>query len=93
MEPAVLTGIVGTGGLPAFTPRTVAHRAGLDRELHRVRSSGTAIAVEEFHRGVAEIAVACGPAAVGVAVPRAEFTARRAELERAVRAGAAALSP
>ncbi|GAA4544785.1 IclR family transcriptional regulator [Pseudonocardia xishanensis] len=88
MDPAALTGIVGRGGLPAFTPRTVAHRSGLDRELHRVRSSGAAIAVEELHTGVAEIAVGRGSAAVGVAVRRADFTARRTELERAVREGA-----
>jgi DNA-binding IclR family transcriptional regulator len=88
MDPAMVTGIVGRGGLPAFTPRTVAHRSGLDRELHRVRSSGTAIAVEEFHSGVAELAVGRGAVAVGVAVRRAEFTARREELERAVRQGA-----
>jgi IclR family transcriptional regulator, acetate operon repressor len=88
MTAATVTGIVGSGGLPAFTPRTVAHRSGLDRELHRVRSSGAAIAVEELHREVAEIAVAAGTAAVGVAVPRADFTARRAALEQVVRAGA-----
>jgi IclR family transcriptional regulator, acetate operon repressor len=88
MTAATVTAIVGSGGLPAFTPRTVAHRSGLDRELHRVRSSGAAIAVEELHQGVAEIAVGAGRVAVGVAVPRADFTARRTELEAAVRRGA-----
>ncbi|GAA1873130.1 hypothetical protein GCM10009836_62600 [Pseudonocardia ailaonensis] len=86
LGPAELGEVLEGRAFTAFTPRTVADRRGLDRELRRVRAAGAAVEVEEFHRGVAGIAVRAGSgAAVGVAVSRAEFAARRWELEHAVR--------
>lgn len=91
--PAALAEVVERG-LPAFTPRTLGDRRGLERELRRVRAAGTAVEVDEYHRGVAGIAVCVRspsgtPAgAVGVSVSRAEFTERRWELEHAVREAA-----
>ncbi len=61
----------------------------------RVRSAGVAVEVEEFAAGVAGVgAPVSGPygelaGALGVSVSRAEFAARRWELERTVREAAA----
>ena len=81
--------------MPRLAPRTVADRRALDRELMRIRSDGAAVEVEEYVPGVAGVAApvlgADGEvtAALGVSVPRSEFTARRWELERVVRTAAA----
>jgi IclR family acetate operon transcriptional repressor len=94
LAPAALADVLGQRGLVPLTPRTVADRRALDRELLRVRTAGAAVEVEEFHRGVAGIAVAVrGPGgvpagAIGVSITRAEFGARRWELEHAVREAA-----
>ncbi|WP_214369304.1 IclR family transcriptional regulator [Pseudonocardia sp. H11422] len=94
LEPTRLGELLAHSGLPRLTPRTVADRRALDRELMRVRSAGAAVEVEEYQRGVAGIAVPVrGPGgevagALGVSVSRAEFAARRWELEHAVRNGA-----
>lgn len=89
LAPAQLGEVLEGRVLTPFTARTVADRRGLDRELRRIRASGAAVEVEEYHRGLAGIAVRVSAggaqAAVGVAVSRAEFTARRWELEHAVR--------
>jgi IclR family transcriptional regulator, acetate operon repressor len=87
LDTGPLGDVLTSTSLTAFTPRTVADRRTLDRELRRVRAAGAAVEVEEFHRGVAAVAVAVRGtrSAVGVAVTRAEFTARRWELEHAVR--------
>lgn len=95
LRPARLAELLERTGLPRFGPRTVADRRALDRELMRIRSDGAAVEVEEFVEGVAGVAApvlgADGEveAALGVSVPRAEFTARRWELERVVRGAAA----
>jgi DNA-binding IclR family transcriptional regulator len=87
-----LTELLGHAGLPPLAPHTVVDRRALDRELRRVRAEGAAVEVEEFAPGVAGIAVPLvGPSgevtgALGVSVSRAEFAARRWELERVVRA-------
>ncbi|WP_252441660.1 IclR family transcriptional regulator [Pseudonocardia humida] len=86
-----LTELLGRVGLPALAPHTVADRRGLDRELRRVRAEGVAVEVEEYAAGVAGLAVpVLGPdgevvAGLGVSVSRADFAARRWELERGVR--------
>jgi len=96
---AVLTGLrgprlselLGRVGLPALAPHTVTDRRGLDRELRRVRAEGVAVEVEEYAAGVAGLAVpVLGPdgevvAGLGVSVSRADFAARRWELERVLR--------
>ena len=86
-----LTELLARVGLPALAPHTVADRRVLDRELRRVRAEGVAVEVEEYAAGVAGLAVAVlGPdgevvAALGVSVSRADFAARRWDLERGVR--------
>jgi IclR family transcriptional regulator, acetate operon repressor len=86
-----LAELLGRAGLPALGPRTVVDRRALDRELRRVRAEGAAVEVEEFAPGVAGFAVPLsGPSgevtgALGVSVSRADFAARRWELERVVR--------
>lgn len=92
---AVRLGVVlGHSGMPRLTRRTLADRRALDRDLMRVRSAGVAVEVEENERGVAAVAVPVrGPggdtvAALGVVVNRSDFTARRWDLEDAVRSGA-----
>jgi Transcriptional regulator len=61
----------------------------------RIRSDGAAVEVEEYQEGVAGVAAPVhGPdgtvvGALGVSVTRAEFAARRWELERVVRQAAA----
>lgn len=95
LRPARLAELLERTGLPRVGPHTVADRRALDRELMRIRSDGAAVEVEEFAAGVAGVAApvrgADGEvgAALGVSVTRAEFTARRWELERLVRAAAA----
>ncbi len=95
LRPARLSELLERTGLPRLAPRTVADRRALDRELMRVRSEGAAVEVEEYVPGVAGVAApvlgADGEvsAALGVSVSRAEFTARRWELEKVVRAAAA----
>ena len=95
LRPARLSELLERTGLPRLAPRTVADRRALDRELMRIRSEGAAVEVEEYVPGVAGVAApvlgADGEvtAALGVSVSRAEFTARRWELERVVRAAAA----
>jgi IclR family transcriptional regulator, acetate operon repressor len=86
-----LTELLGHAGLPELAPHTVVDRRALDRELRRIRAEGAAVEVEEYAPGVAGIAVpVSGPsgevvAALGVSVSRADFAARRWELERVVR--------
>jgi IclR family acetate operon transcriptional repressor len=87
-----LAELLAHAGLPALAPRTVVDRRALDRELRRVRAEGAAVEVEELAAGTAGIAVPlAGPsgevtAALGISVSRADFAARRWELERLVRA-------
>ncbi|NMI00536.1 IclR family transcriptional regulator [Pseudonocardia acidicola] len=94
LETGRLGELLAHAGLPRLTARTVADRRALDRELMRVRSAGAAVELEEYRRGVAGIAVPVrGPGgevagALGVTVSRAEFGARRWELEHEVRQGA-----
>lgn len=95
LRPARLAELIGRTGMPRLAPFTVTDRRALDRELMRIRSDGAAVEVEEYEEGVAGIAAPV-PApggetagAVGVSVSRAEFTARRWELERVVRRAAA----
>ena len=94
LRPARLSELLERTGLPRLAPRTVADRRALDRELMRIRSEGAAVEVEEYVPGVAGVAApvlgADGEvsAALGVSVSRAEFAARRWELERVVRAAA-----
>ena len=95
LRPARLSELLERTGLPRIAPRTVADRRALDRELMRIRSEGAAVEVEEYESGIAGVAApvlgADGEvtAALGVSVTRAEFTARRWELERVVRTAAA----
>ncbi len=95
LRPGRLAELLTRAGLPRVAPHTVADRRTLDRELRRVRSDGAAVEVEEYQSGVAGVAAPVrGPGgevtgAIGVSVTRAEFTARRWELERVVRRGAA----
>ncbi len=95
LRPARVSELLAHAGASRFTSRTVTDRRGLDRELLRVRSAGVAVEVEEYRPGVAAVAApVTGPggavrAALGVSVSRAEFAARRWELEVAVRAAAA----
>lgn len=95
LRPARLAELLGRSGLPRVAPHTVADRRALDRELMRIRSDGAAVEVEEYQEGVAGVAAPVhGPdgevtGALGVSVSRAEFAARRWELERVVRQAAA----
>ncbi|GAA1249616.1 hypothetical protein GCM10009609_11260 [Pseudonocardia aurantiaca] len=95
MRPGRLAELIGRTGMPQLAPFTVADRRTLDRELMRVRSDGAAVEVEEYEAGVAGVAAPVpGPGgetagALGVSVSRAEFVARRWELERLVRRAAA----
>jgi DNA-binding IclR family transcriptional regulator len=86
------------GGLPKLTAETITTGAGLDDELTRVSRSGLAVEVEEFQP---ELACLGAPVvdgagslvgAVALSVPAVQFPERRAELERATRAGAARVS-
>jgi DNA-binding IclR family transcriptional regulator len=94
LRPARLAELLARNGLPQLAPQTVADRRALDRELMRIRSDGAAVEVEEYQGGVAGVAAPVhGPAgevrgALAVSVSRADFTARRWELERAVRLAA-----
>lgn len=98
LRPARLTELLARTGLPRLAARTVADRRALDRELMRIRSDGAAVEVEEFQSGLGGVAApvygADGElcAALGVSVAHADFTARRWELERVVRAGAERVS-
>jgi DNA-binding IclR family transcriptional regulator len=95
LRPGRLAELIGRDGMPRLGPLTVSDRRVLDRELMRIRSDGAAVEVEEFEAGVAGIAAPVpGPGgetagALGVSVSRAEFAARRWELERVVRRAAA----
>jgi IclR family transcriptional regulator, acetate operon repressor len=94
LRPARLTELLARTAITPLAPRTVADRRELDRELRRVRTDGAAVEVEEFRSGVAGVAAPVRGAqgvtgALGVSVPRPVFTARRWELERAVRRAAA----
>jgi len=66
-----------------------------DAVLTRIRTDGTAVEPHEYQPGTAGIAAAVHDrdgvvrGALGVTVPRAELTARRSELVRAVREAAA----
>jgi IclR family transcriptional regulator, acetate operon repressor len=94
LRPGQLTELLTRSGLPPLAVRTVADRRALDRELMRVRSDGAAIEVEEYQPKVAGVAAPVTGAggevvgAIGLSVSRTEFTARRWELERLVRAAA-----
>ncbi|OLT20116.1 IclR family transcriptional regulator [Pseudonocardia sp. CNS-139] len=95
LRPGRFAELIARTGLPRLAPLTVADRRTLDRELMRIRSDGAAIELEEFEAGVAGIAAPiAGPGgeiagALGVSVSRADFAARRWELERVVRRAAA----
>jgi IclR family acetate operon transcriptional repressor len=94
LRPGRLAELIGRTGMPRLGPLTVGDRRTLDRELMRIRSDGAAVEVEEYQAGVAGIAAPVhGPGgdvtgALGVSVSRAEFAARRWELERVVRQAA-----
>jgi len=94
LRPARVSELIAPHGMPRLTSRTLVERRALDRELMRVRSAGVAVEVEEYRPGVAGVAAPVpGPggvvgAAIGVTVSRAEFGARRWELEVAVREAA-----
>ncbi len=94
LDPARLAELLAHTGMAKLTPRTAADRRSLDRELMRVRSAGAAVEVDEYQRGFAGVAVPVrGPggevaAALGLSVGRADFAARRWELEHEVRQGA-----
>lgn len=96
LDPGSLGDVLARSGMPALTGHTITDRRLLDRELLRVRAAGVAVEVEEYSRGTAGIAlpvtVGRRVAAFGVSVSRAEFGARRWELERAVRDAAEPLS-
>lgn len=98
LRPGRLSELLARTGLPRLASRTVADRRALDRELMRIRSDGAAVEVEEYQSGVAGVAAPVrGPdgdvcAALGVSVPHTDFTARRWELEHAVRSGAERVS-
>lgn len=95
MRPTQLAALLDRTGLPRLAPQTVPDRRALDRELMRIRSDGAAVEVDEYVRGFAGVAAPVRGAgadisgavtgAIGVSVNRAEFTARRWELERVVR--------
>jgi len=91
LRPARLAELVARTGLPRLAAHTIADRRALDRELRRIRADGAAVEVEEYAAGVAGIAVpvtgADGEvvAGLGLSVSRADFAARRWELERALR--------
>lgn len=95
LRPARLSELLARTGLPRLAPRTVVERRALDRELMRVRSAGVAVEVDEFQPGTAGVAAPVHGvdgevvAAVGLSVPRSEFSVRRWDLERGVRAAAA----
>lgn len=95
LRPARVTELLDHAGTTRLTSRTTIDRRALDRELMSVRSAGVAVEVEEYRPGVAGVAAPVrGPggvvrAAVGVTVSRADFAARRWELEVAVRGAAA----
>jgi IclR family transcriptional regulator, acetate operon repressor len=99
LRPSRLAELIGRTGIPKLAPLTVADRRALDRELMRIRSDGAAVEVEEFEAGVAGIAAPVPgpgretPAALGVSVSRADFAARRWELEGVVRRAAARAAP
>ncbi|WP_232661152.1 IclR family transcriptional regulator [Pseudonocardia sp. TRM90224] len=92
LRPGRLVDVLSRSGLPKLAPHTVPDRRALDRELMRVRSDGAAVEVEEFLPGRAGVAAPVHgtdgevTGALGVSVTHADFTARRWELERAVRA-------
>lgn len=98
LRPGRLAELLARGGLPRLAPHTVEDRRALDRELMRIRSDGAAVEVEEFQPGVAGVAAPVhGPdgevtGALGVSVTRAEFAARRWELESVVRQAAVRVS-
>ena len=91
LRPPRLSELVARLGLPKLATHTVADRRALDRELRRIRAEGAAVEVEEYAHGVAGIAVpVAGPdgeviAGLGVSVSRADFAARRWELEQVLR--------
>jgi len=93
LRPARVSELLAPYGMPRLTSRTLVERRGLDRELMRVRSAGVAVEVEEYRPGIAGVAApvpgSVVRAAIGVTVSRAEFAARRWELEVAVREAAA----
>jgi IclR family transcriptional regulator, acetate operon repressor len=98
LRPTRLGELVGRSGLPRLAPQTVPDRRALDRDLMRIRLDGVAVEVEELLPGVAGVAAPVhGPdgvlaGAVGVSVSRADFGARRWDLERRVRASAEQLT-
>lgn len=94
VRPAHVGELLGPAGVVRLAAHTVPDRRALDRDLMRVRLDGIAVEVEEFAAGVAAVAAPLlGPdgevtGALGVAVTRTDFGARRWELERLVRAAA-----
>ena len=94
LRPARVGELLDHAGTARLTSRTTVDRRALDRELMRVRSAGVAVEVEEYRPGVAGVAAPVRSpggavrAAIAVSVSRADFSARRWELEVAVRAAA-----
>ena len=94
VRPAQVGELLGPAGVVRLAPQTVPDRRALDRDLMRIRLDGVAVEVDELAAGIAAVAAPLiGPdgevtGALGVAVTRTEFGARRWELERLVRAAA-----
>jgi DNA-binding IclR family transcriptional regulator len=82
-------------GMPRLTERTHTRAADLDTELDHVERAGMALEVEEFQPELACLSAPVLDAenrvlgAVAFSVPSDTFAARRWQLERAARAGAA----
>ena len=98
MTPQQLRAYLAGTGLPQLTPHTVTRLADLEAELDVVRDRGLAQEVEEF---IPDLACIGAPvrtadgrvrAALALSVPNGVFRARRSELARMARQGAARIS-
>jgi DNA-binding IclR family transcriptional regulator len=98
MSPADRQAYLAGTGLPRLTPHTVTRLPELEAQLEQVRRRGVAQEVEEF---IPDLACLGAPvrdssgtvrAALSLSVPAGAFPARRGELLRAVRQGAARVS-
>jgi hypothetical protein len=56
LEPGRRAGLLAVSGMPALTPHTVTSTDRLDGELSTVRTSGYAVAVEEYELGLNAVA-------------------------------------
>jgi DNA-binding IclR family transcriptional regulator len=98
MPRATRRNFLAGGGLPRLTGETITTRTRLDDELAQVSRSGLAVEVEEFQPELACLGAPVVDAggelvgAVALSVPDGQFPSRRAELERATRAGAERVS-